>query len=122
MHVHNIDVLLASTMHPLSVQSELKRSLREAVDGGLMVLGEAVRQVIYYHIEESHQVEPEQIPDRIEPFHEALRNMFGEGANHIEKLIIKHLYSTLALKFEEHEDWTLVDYVREAKIQIGEGG
>ncbi len=109
-------------MHLLTVQSEFKRTLREAVDEGLLVLGENARQVIYYHIERSRQVKPEQIPDRIEPFHEALRSMFGAGADVVEKLIIKNLYSTLALKFEEYEDWTLVDYVNNAMIHIGGGG
>jgi len=104
------------------VQSEFKRALREAVDEGLLVLGESVRQSIYYHVERVHQVKPEQIVDKVEAFHEALRAMFGAGANIVEKLIIRDLYSTLALKFEEHEGWTLVDYVNDARIQISGGG
>jgi len=102
-------------MHLSSVQGEFKRALREAVDEGLLALGEGVRQVIYYHIERSRQVEPEQIPDKIESFHEALRGMFGSGAILLERIIARDLYNRLGLNFTEYENWTLVNYGNHAK-------
>jgi len=87
----------------------------KAVDEGLLVLGASVRHSIYYYVERNRQVKREEIPSRIAVFHEALEGLLGAGAVVIEKLIAKDLYSRLSLTFEEHEDWTLVDYARYAQ-------
>ena len=55
------------------------------------------------------------IPDRLEAFHKALDGMFGVGAEAIEKVIARNLYSRIGLNFEEHEKWTLADYVNYAE-------
>jgi hypothetical protein len=86
-----------------------------SVDDGLLVLGERARYALYYHIEKSYLVKREQIPDRIAEFHEALEKIFHDGCRVVEKLIARSLYQKLALSFEEHKEWTLVDYVNAAK-------
>jgi hypothetical protein len=83
------------------------------------VLGESVRQSIYHHIERKCEVKRDQIHERIEDFHRALERIFGAGTRVVERLIAKNLYSRLNLNFEEHEDWTLVDYVNHAKKEFG---
>jgi len=92
-----------------------RKALLEAVDSGLQVLGESVRNVIYHHVGQSASLRLEEIPEKLEEFHRALESIFGAGALVIEKLIAGKLYSHLDLKFEEHENWTLIDYVKDAK-------
>ena len=75
-----------------------------------------------YYLEKNRKVKREEIPDRIAAFHEALEGLLGAGAKVIERLIAKHLYGRLSLIFEEHEDWTLVDYVRYAQKAKKGGG
>ena len=87
----------------------------EAVNEGLLALGESVRHAIYYYIAKIYQIKCEEIPDRIAEFHEALRGLFGAGAEALERLIAKKLYEKLDLSFEEHENWTFVEYVENAK-------
>jgi len=97
----------------------LDSTIQEAVHEGLLVLGEIVRTAIYNNIETRHQLKREQIPRRLEAFHKALIGIFGAGAKIIEKLIAKRLYSRLGLSFIEHEDWTLVEYIEDAKKHMG---
>lgn len=66
------------------------------------MLGESVRGAIYYHIERTFHIRREQIPKRLEAFHEALQGMLGEGAMVVERLIAKNLYAKLGLQFEQH--------------------
>lgn len=98
-----------------------REALLGAVDKGLLILGESSRHAIYYHVERSHQVRREEIPERLEAFNKALRGIFGEGAKIIEKIIARNLYSRLALRFEEHENWTIANYVDNAKKAIEQG-
>ena len=93
----------------------LKQILLEAIDEGLLMLGEGGKQSIHYHVETHYQIKREEICDRIEAFGKALENLFGAGAKLIEATIAKNLYERLGLKFESHEGWALVDYVNHAR-------
>jgi hypothetical protein len=92
--------------------------LLEAVDHGLMVLGEIVRQAIYEHIENHHGLRRADIPEQLEAFHRALKNILGAGAKTVERLIAKNLYQRLDLNFTTHPEWTLIEYVAHAKQTV----
>lgn len=85
-----------------------------AIDEGLLVLGESVRDSLYYHIGRSH-VRREEIPSKIGSFHDALEDLLGAGAKVVERLVAERLCDRLRLDFVVHDDWTLVDYVDHAK-------
>jgi len=104
-----------------SRSTALDDALREATDYGLLALGEIVRDTIYQRIESTRQVKREQIPEKIESFHEALQGMLGAGAKVIEKQIAKNLHSRLGLNFSEHANWTIVEYFDHAKKVKGGG-
>jgi len=100
---------------PYVRQLSVDQALLDAVDDGLNVLGENVRHLIYYHVGKEFHVSREEIPERLEAFHEALDSIFGAGAKIIERSIARSLYIRFGLSFKEHEDWTLVDHVNEVK-------
>ena len=95
--------------------AELADALLRAVDQGLLVPGQIVRAAIYERIERSYPLRRDEIPGKLETFHNALQDLLGVGAKVMEKLIAKNLYNTLGLDFTEHQNWTLVDYVNHAK-------
>ena len=101
------------TLEP--IKDRFDRILVQAIDEGLLVLGENTRYVIYYHIASKHGVERERIPERLEAFHEALKDIFGEGSKVIEKQIARSMYAMLDLKFRECDEWTIVDYANDAR-------
>ena len=87
----------------------------EAVDYGLMVMGERVRQAIYERIEKDHGIKRAEIPERLEAFHTALGNVLGVSAKMVERLIAKNLYQRLGLNFTPRPEWTLIEYVNHTK-------
>lgn len=101
------------TLEP--IKDRFDRILVQAIDEGLLVFGESTRYVIYYHIASKHNIERERIPERLEAFHEALKDIFGEGSKVVEKQIAKSMYAMLDLKFRECDEWTLVDYANDAR-------
>jgi hypothetical protein len=96
--------------------AEVGEVLLQAVDEGLSVPGEIVRTAIYQRLERSYRLRREEIPEKLETFHQALQDLLGvRSAKVMEKLIAKNLYSRLGLNFTEHANSTLVDYVNHAK-------
>lgn len=96
---------------PATIADTMQRSLVEAVDDGLLALGQIPRETVYHVIHTTHGVRREEIPEKLENFQKALREIFGTGTRVIERLIAKNLYKRLGLNFTEHKDWTLLDYV-----------
>ena len=90
----------------------------EAIDEGFLALGESVRQVIYWRLENRFSLSRGEIPNRLKEFIEALNNMFGAGAEILLKIIIKRLYTKLNLNFKDVENWNFIDYVENAKKLI----
>ena len=89
--------------------------LLQAIDDALLVTGEVVRAAIYDRLQRTHQIRREEIPEKLDLFHTALRDLLGAGCEILERLIAKNLYRRLSLDFSGHEDWTLLDNVEHAK-------
>jgi hypothetical protein len=99
----------------VSEPAGFREALLEAVDYGLLVLGEIVRQAIYERIEKDHGIKRAEIPERLEAFHKALESVLGVSAKTVERLIARNLYQRLGLNFTPHPEWTLIEYVDHAK-------
>lgn len=89
--------------------------LLEAIDDGLLVPSEIVQAAIHDRVERSYQIRREDIPEKLELFHKALRDLLAAGGEVLEMLNAKNLYRRLDLNFNQHENWTLLDYVDEAE-------
>jgi KaiC/GvpD/RAD55 family RecA-like ATPase len=101
----------SSITEPISVEE----ALLQAIDSGLLALGEIVRDTLYDRFEKKYQLKREEIPERLDTFHNALRVMLGAGAIVIETQIAKSLVSRLGLDFTENVDWTIVNYFDHAR-------
>ena len=102
-------------VNPMAQPADPGEALIQAVDHGLLVFGEIVRTAIYERIERSYQIRREEIPEKVEIFHDALQDLLGTSAKVMERLIAKDFCSRLGLNFAENENWTLVDYVSYAR-------
>jgi len=94
-------------------QEEFEKLFMEAVDEGLKSLGESVRQMIFYHLENTYSVKRQDIPKKPEAFAEGLEKIFGKGASVLEKIIVKTLYSKLGLEYEDKKDFVFIDYLKD---------
>ncbi len=73
-----------------------------AVEAGMSdVLGESVKEVIFYHLDKKYSLRRNNIPNKLEAFTDALKNLFGPGAEAIENLVVKQLYKELNIRSEE---------------------
>ena len=96
-------------------QYSFEKILSEAVDHGLLILGESARKSIYFHLDQDFSLQREKIPENPEALENALENIFGVGALVIEISIIKNLASKLGLKFEEKKSFNFVDSVNKLR-------
>jgi hypothetical protein len=90
-------------------------ALLQAIDSGLLALGEIVRDTLYDRFDKKYQLKREEIPEKLGTFHDALQVMLGAGARVIETQIAKNLVSRLDIDFTENVDWTIVNYFDLAK-------
>ncbi|MEM3770153.1 MAG: hypothetical protein QXG76_03075 [Candidatus Bathyarchaeia archaeon] len=92
-----------------------KKALAEAVDEGLLTLGENGREVIYFRLKHSYALKKEDIPSYPEIFVKCLRSIFGSGSEVIEKAVIKSLYSKLGMEFSAKKGFGFLEYLEEAR-------
>ena len=72
-------------------ENSFKKALLEAVDEGLLIVGESGRKATYFHLQNSAALKKEEIADKPEIFAEGLWKIFGVGAKVIELSIIENL-------------------------------
>jgi hypothetical protein len=89
--------------------------LLEAIDQGMELLGDrSVKHAFYHHIEK-RGVRRDEIAEKLELFHRALIDLFGVGSRIIERRIARIFFQRLDSSFKEREEWTLIDYVMDAR-------
>jgi len=105
---------LSSVTESISVED----ALLQAIDSGLLALGEIARDTFYDRFDQKYQLKREEIPERLGTFHYAFETMVGAGARLVETQMAKSLMSKLGLDFTENTDWNIVDYFEHAKAQF----
>jgi hypothetical protein len=106
--------------HSGASEREFNRLFIESLDESVtLVLGEIAKRAIYEAIDRNYNIARSRIPERLDEFTLALDALFGPRASKtMTKVIIKRLYSKLALAFVERPDWRLPDYVAEARSRM----
>jgi hypothetical protein len=99
------------------VSKEFRQLALDAVDDGLVILGdEPVIHAFYDSLQKRRRIKREEIFDNLNVLHEFMKYMFQEGARILEKRMAKSLYRKVGLLFTEHADWTLTQYIEEARM------
>jgi len=98
-----------------AVENGLNLALLEAVDEGLLLLGENARDMIYHIVENMYDIRRDQIPEKPEALHEALEDSLGPQARAVEKLIAREFLSRIGLSFKGFENLTLPECISYAK-------
>jgi len=102
-----------------TVSLQFSEALLRAVDDALVVPGEVVRKAIYQHLEDNYEVRREEIPEKLDTFHKAKQAALGKAASVLGRMIARNLYAHLGLNFREYANWTLIEYVDDAKKKLG---
>lgn len=96
-----------------------EKLLLEAVDKGLSSLGDSAAQAIYFYLEKTFSIKKQDIPNKIEDFSQAMKNILGVGARIVEIQIIKCLYEKVGCDFKyypEKDDLLFTEYVKAASL------
>jgi|YelNatPaOPRAMG01_1025707.scaffolds.fasta_scaffold526775_1 hypothetical protein len=70
------------------------------VDKGLSRLGETIKNVIYWYIENEYGLKREEIPEKPEEFLKGLEKMYGPGARVIERNILNEMSEEFGIASE----------------------
>jgi hypothetical protein len=97
--------------------SELDRLLVESLDESFAaILGEIPKKTLFDLLEKNRAITKNRIPEKLNEFTTAMDTVFGTTTSKVlESIIVKGLYSKLALTYIERPDWRLLDYMTEAK-------
>jgi len=88
--------------------------LLESIDSTVrLIFGESTSALIYTLTERQALLKREEIAEKPEVFSAGLEGLMVSAAPVIENLILKNLYSTLELEFEEKKGYEFHDYVKE---------
>lgn len=71
------------------LNGEFEKILVDTVNESLSSLGESPKQAIFFHLENTFKIKKQEIPNKIDSFDQALRKLFGPGADFLETLIVK---------------------------------
>lgn len=106
----------------VEVERRIDSILLDSVDRALTDrFGVRVTQAFYSYFEEKFGLTRELIATRLDKFVLAISETFGEGRV-LDRAIAKRFYDGLGLRFNERPAYSLLDYVKEARvILLGEG-
>jgi hypothetical protein len=78
-----------------------------------------VMELLYAHLLEEHGITRAEVPYRLELFYSTIENFFSAtGARTIGRTVARNLYKHLNLRFEDNSNFTLSEYVDEAKKML----
>jgi len=94
--------------------------LLDSLDEALAdLMGARFRQPFYHYFEKRYGITRDIIPNRLDKFVVALAELLGVLATRtFGRAIAKRLYLKLGLEFSNHEEYTLIDYVKEARMNL----
>ena len=72
-------------------------SFSEAVDEGLLLLGESGKKAVFFYLEKNFHITKNEITIKLRAFSEAIESLFGAGAVYIKATILKCFYKKIGI-------------------------
>ncbi len=96
----------------ISAQTKFDELLSEAVDEALSLLGEPVKNTVYFQLENSFNIPKKEIPQQIDEFSDIIHKIFGFGASRFEINLMKNLHSKINTKIKlTGYEWPLSKWI-----------
>jgi hypothetical protein len=94
----------------MNSEKKFDKILQESVDSAFSLLGEKSKTAIYLYLKNKFMITKQDIPKRLEDFSDALEQLFGLGARHLEILIMKELNEKISSTYTwEGPSWLVPD-------------
>jgi len=98
--------------------STLNKSIVETIAA---VLGRSVAAATSYYLHAFLGLSTENIPTHLKEFFNALTRSFGVGGEVLGRAIVRSLYAELSLSLVQNSNYSLVEYVEDAKKMFLKG-
>jgi len=93
--------------------------LLRSIDEAFLTLGENAKSSLYFHLETKFAISKQNIPDRVGDFSDALEQIFGLAARHLEILIMKCLNEKIKCTYEwAGPKWLVPDLTFEKYVKL----
>ena len=83
-----------------SDHSRFEEILIDSIDEAFSSLGEKVKNVLFFQLENKFKLTKKEIPDKIQDFSDALEKIFGSAAKNLEILIMKKLHQKITCSYK----------------------
>ena len=106
-------------------KTKFEEILLEAIDEGLSLLGESPKQALYFHLEETFNMNRQDIPYKIEEFTNAIEKIFGAGAKILKIQIMKCIFNKIGYSFKHYpkqKSLTFKEYIAAVKREKNNNG
>jgi hypothetical protein len=105
---------LEQALKEISPQAKFDKYLIEAIDETFSSLGEAVKNTVYFKLENNFNIPKNEIPEKIDEFTDIIHKIFGLGASRLEIKFMKNLHSKIKLNVEvQGYEWPLSKWIIE---------
>jgi hypothetical protein len=100
--------------------------LLKSIDEALLTLGENAKSSLYFYLETKFSISRQDIPGRVNDFSDALEQIFGLAARHLEILIMKCLNDKVNCTYKWDgpkwlvPDLTFAKYVKLLELWCGD--
>ena len=82
------------------------------------IFGEAATLIIYNHLKKNYSLKREEIPQKLEVFIRGLNEFLSSGAQVVEKMVLKKVYSSFGFQCRIRKGYSFIDYMTELKQNI----
>jgi len=106
-------------------KTKFEEILLEAIDEGLSLLGESPKQALYFHLEETYNMNRQDIPYKIEEFTNAIEKIFGAGAKMLKIQMMKCIFKKIGYSFKHYpkqKSLTFKEYIAAVKREKNNNG
>lgn len=103
------------------MQRDFDETLLEAITETLSSFDEKVEKAVYEYLDKIN-LQKQEIPRKVEAFEEGLNEVLGQDARNALANVLKRLYGTIGIPFEQEEfdKLSFIDHVRRARMQMYE--
>ena len=99
--------------------SRFEEILIDSIDEAFSSLGEKVKNVLFFQLENKFKLTKKEIPNKIQDFSDALEKIFGLAAKNLEILIMKKLHQKITCSYRwQGPNWLVPDVTFREYVEL----
>jgi hypothetical protein len=102
---------------------KFEQILLDSIDEAFSTLGESAKTSIYFYLEKNFLITKQDIPYKVDDFSDALEQIFGLGARHLEILIMEKLHAKVTCSYKwTGPNWLVPDLTFRKYVELARLG